>query len=109
MGYSDDLQNPLWQKRRLEILNCANWTCAECGDKSKQLTVHHTHYVKDWHLWEYPNELLICLCKPCHFARQDVEESMKLEMMKRLQKVPLPRLYKVFSHVMDQALKEAAV
>jgi len=43
------------------------------------------------------------------FQRQAVEESLKIEMMKRLQRVPIARLKAVFFGVLDEALKEAGV
>jgi hypothetical protein len=64
--YSDQLKNPQWQKRRLERLQDANWTCAMCGNKEKQLHVHHKRYVKGRMAWEYADIELSVLCNSCH-------------------------------------------
>lgn len=65
-SYWELLQHPLWQKRRLEILNRADWTCEYCGDKTTQLHVHHRFYRKGAKPWEYEDHELQCLCKRCH-------------------------------------------
>jgi 5-methylcytosine-specific restriction endonuclease McrA len=36
-AYSDQYKSPLWQKKRLEIMNRDKFTCQECGEKEKQL------------------------------------------------------------------------
>lgn len=107
MSYHEELQHPLWQKRRLEILQDANWKCQECDTASDMLTVHHSHYIKGLKPWEYPAELLLCLCAPCHLERQKLEESLKIELMKRLKSVPYQRLKRMFWEVMIEALNES--
>lgn len=109
MPYSEDLRNPLWQKRRLEILQASNWKCCECGSALNTLEIHHSHYLRNAKPWEHPDELLICLCSDCHLARQNVEDSIKIEMMKRLHRVPLERLKKLFWAIMQSAMKEAGL
>jgi len=106
LSYFDDLKHPLWQKRRLEVFNSENWKCQECQSTTKQLTVHHSIYVNKWHLWEYPDELLLSLCEDCHLERQNVEESLRIELMKRLKRVPLKRLKIIFWRVMKDAMGE---
>lgn len=66
MGYADLLRDPRWQKRRLEILEQASFTCQDCGAKDKELHVHHLVYRKGWKPWEYPDDVLLVLCKDCH-------------------------------------------
>jgi len=62
--------------------------------------------VKEWRLWEYPDELLHALCADCHVERQQIEDSLKLELMKRLKSVPIKRLKKILWRVMEDAMKE---
>lgn len=62
--YSAKLKSPLWQRRRLEILNRDDFTCCKCGDKETELHVHHLKYTGEPH--EAPNEDLETLCKHCH-------------------------------------------
>lgn len=66
MDYKEQIKNPLWQRRRLEILNRDNFTCQICGCKDKTLHVHHTAYIKGKMIWEYPDRMLITMCEDCH-------------------------------------------
>lgn len=65
MTYAEKLQDPRWQKLRLEILNRDNWSCRYCGDTSVTLHVHHRHYFGN-NPWDTPPECLDTLCKDCH-------------------------------------------
>lgn len=68
-NYSEQLKDPRWQKKRLEILNRDNFTCQVCGsglDGGKPLNVHHLSYKANLLPWEYPESLLITLCEECH-------------------------------------------
>lgn len=69
-SYSEKLQNPLWQRKRLEIFDRDNWTCQQCGDKTTQLEIHHTSYWSQFEPWEYPNDMLITVCHRCHGTEQ---------------------------------------
>src|SRR4051812_23244088 len=106
MTYQEQLRDPRWQKRRLEIIASANWMCEQCDSKEKTLTVHHSHYLKDTMAWDYPGSLLHCLCESCHIERQNAEESLKIEMMKVLRFIPTTRVKVVFWRVMSEALAE---
>jgi hypothetical protein len=66
LSYKEQLQHPLWQRKRLEILERDNFKCRMCGDDESQLQVHHVIYMKDAHVWEYNNSLLLTLCNQCH-------------------------------------------
>jgi len=66
MSYADQLRDPRWQKRRLEVLERANWTCERCSDTENTLHVHHGYYERGLAPWEYPHETLYCLCETCH-------------------------------------------
>lgn len=68
--YSEKLKDPRWQRRRLEIMQRDSWRCRKCGDGSTSLNVHHDHYINGLEPWEYPADLLITLCEPCH-EKQD--------------------------------------
>lgn len=68
MTYSEQLKHPLWQRKRLEVLNAANFQCGCCGDKEKTLHVHHKQYVKGRLPWEYEASDLEVLCVDCHEA-----------------------------------------
>ncbi len=64
--YSDKLDHPKWQKRRLEVLEYARWRCQLCGDTETQLHCHHSYYQRNFEPWEYPEGSIIALCKNCH-------------------------------------------
>lgn len=65
-SYSDKLKDVRWQKKRLQIMAKQEWTCQNCGDTQSPLHVHHTEYKAGLEPWEYPEEMLICLCESCH-------------------------------------------
>lgn len=71
MTYREKLLDPRWQRKRLEILNRANFSCELCGDASKTLHVHHGYYERGLEPWDYENETLRCLCDSCHEKAQD--------------------------------------
>jgi hypothetical protein len=58
--------DPRWQKLRLEVLEKWDFSCACCGNKKKELHVHHIQYKKNSKIWEYENFELIALCSQCH-------------------------------------------
>lgn len=64
--YSESLKHPMWQRKRLEILNRDGFKCMACGATDKTLHVHHLMYVKGREPWNYPNSSLVTLCEDCH-------------------------------------------
>lgn len=60
------LKSPLWQKKRLEILERDKFTCQSCFDTENELHVHHIYYLKDKKPHEYEEYFLLTLCKDCH-------------------------------------------
>jgi hypothetical protein len=64
--YWKKLQDPRWQRKRLEILNRADFTCEHCSAKTETLHVHHNIYHKGRNPWEYDGKELSCLCDSCH-------------------------------------------
>lgn len=76
MTYKEKLEDPRWQKKRLEILNRDNWVCQCCGEKEIRLDVHHYIYkAKD--PWDEKNYHLITLCKECHFVATELDKLSK--------------------------------
>lgn len=65
-SYYELLKHPLWQKKRLEIMERDRFACIECGAKDQTLTVHHKHYKKGCKPWEYDDTILVTLCDSCH-------------------------------------------
>jgi 5-methylcytosine-specific restriction endonuclease McrA len=66
MAYSDDLKNPKWQKKRLEIMERDQFQCKCCLSKDKELTVHHKEYISGRKPWEYEDKVFITMCIECH-------------------------------------------
>ena len=64
--YSELLRSPLWQKKRLEIMQRDDFACQHCGSEDNELQVHHLVYHKGAKPWEYDNSELITLCSHCH-------------------------------------------
>lgn len=64
--YTEELKSPLWQKKRLEIMQRDKFTCQHCGRKDKSLHIHHLIYHKGLKPYEYQDEELITLCDRCH-------------------------------------------
>ncbi len=64
--YSEKLRDPRWQKRRLEIFERDKFTCSFCGDKERELHVHHKIYHKKTDPWDYSDRDLCTLCDECH-------------------------------------------
>jgi len=73
--YSEKLKSPFWQKKRLEVLQRAEWTCEMCGETEATLHVHHKQYIKGREPWEYESEQLSVLCEVCH-DRQHKEDDL---------------------------------
>jgi hypothetical protein len=65
--YKEQLLDPRWQRRRLEILERDGFACRMCGSQDKTLHVHHVAYAPDRSPpWETVSEMLITLCAGCH-------------------------------------------
>lgn len=66
MSYADLLKDPRWQRKRLEVLEAADWTCSHCAETSRTLHVHHMRYIGGKAPWEYDPADLAVLCDSCH-------------------------------------------
>lgn len=60
MSYQTDLQDPKWQRKRLEIFDRDGFQCIHCGATDRTLTVHHRSY--HGKPWECPDIDLETLC-----------------------------------------------
>lgn len=66
MSYTERLLDPLWQKKRVVILQRDNFTCQYCGDKTQTLHIHHLCYNPNYLPWDVNDDALITICKDCH-------------------------------------------
>lgn len=82
MDYSEQLKSPLWQRKRLKIMERDNFQCKVCDSKSKQLTVHHFQYKSKAMAWEYENSMLITLCHDCHKKAHEIQELFNVDFVK---------------------------
>lgn len=80
LSYYDYFKHPEWQKKRLKIMELANFECESCGAKDITLHVHHKYYEKGRKPWEYPDESLHCLCEDCHKEIQDIQVEMSRQI-----------------------------
>lgn len=86
-SYSEQLKDPRWQKKRLEIMSRDNFRCFLCEDSSSTLHVHHKKYIKGKQPWDYVDDNYITLCEKCHELGHimDVAEfESKLEMEREI-------------------------
>lgn len=76
MTYSEKLQDPRWQKKRLQVMNRDQWACVHCNQSENTLTVHHCRYSGE--PWDIDDQFLMTLCMDCHKTRQEAENDAKL-------------------------------
>ena len=74
--YTEAIKNPLWQKKRLQILSRDNFTCQICGHDDKTLHVHHLYYESGMNPWEYPEDAMITLCEDCHKSEHESKKNI---------------------------------
>lgn len=80
LSYSEKLKDPRWQKKRLEILQRADFKCEDCGASDKTLHVHHGYYERGHDPWEYNEASLHCLCEECHESAQEALRDIHWEV-----------------------------
>lgn len=66
LTYADQLKDPRWQRRRLEIMQRDEFRCQVCMATEFTLHVHHKYYTKGRKPWEYEDHELVTLCVHCH-------------------------------------------
>lgn len=76
MTYQEQLQHPLWQKKRLQIMEKNDFKCSECGAGQKTLHIHHGYYARGRKVWDYEDETLHCLCDECHSKYGNIAEKI---------------------------------
>lgn len=80
--YIEKLKDPLWQKKRLKIMEMANWKCEQCGNNEKSLQIHHGYYEKNYDPWDYDDHTLHCLCEDCHIFAEWSKRDLQFEIAK---------------------------
>jgi len=97
--YQKKLLDPRWQKKRLEILEAANWKCEWCSSSTQTLHVHHGYYRKGADPWDYADEYFHTLCHRCH----EKAEYERGEIYRVIAMVPPSRLYDLLPTVITFA------
>src|SRR5689334_21019727 len=82
MSYRQQLRDPRWITRSVQLKEEAGWRCEHCKrpQGEVELQIHHTFYDGELYLWEYPRCLLICLCDEHHQERQAVERTIYINV-----------------------------
>lgn len=83
MTYGEQLKHPNWQRKRLEVLQAAEFRCQACYDGESTLHVHHKHYVKGRMAWEYDAKELAALCESCH-EEEHAQAALRSNILARL-------------------------
>lgn len=78
MNFYEQYKHPLWQKRRLERLKEAWFSCEQCNADDKELHVHHVFYRKGAKIWEYGDDELRVLCSSCHEEEHAAKDRLNL-------------------------------
>lgn len=97
--YRQLLLDPQWQRRRLEVLQAADFRCSRCRSQKANLQVHHRRYIAGRKPWEYPDEQLVVLCDGCHELQHlpapsadDLNRERRIDLLnKRLASTADPR------------------
>lgn len=76
-SFAEQYRHPQWQRRRLERLQAADYSCERCGDTETTLHVHHKRYVKGRMVWEYADDELGVLCEPCHEEEHRIDAELR--------------------------------
>ena len=100
MDYKEQIKDPRWQRRRLEILSRDNFACQICGDTDNTLHVHHLAYEQNKKIWEYDDWQLILLCEKCHEDEHKNALNDILETIRSLQKMGIT-LFEISSLLWD--------
>lgn len=66
LSYREQMNHPLWIKKKSEILQRDNFSCRICGTQLHRLEVHHLCYFPDLLAWEYDSELIVSVCGKHH-------------------------------------------
>lgn len=81
LAYWQKLQDPRWQKKRLEVFDRDGFACRSCNSKTDTLQVHHLYYISKREPWEYPLGAFKTLCVDCHKAILSGDQSENWEFL----------------------------
>lgn len=90
LTYKQQLLTSNWLKRKSEIMTRDNFVCSHClcDNFETRLEVHHVVYMKGKSAWEYPDHLLITLCRECHEEEHENKDIFAIEyIMSKVRKL----------------------
>lgn len=106
MTYREQLRDPRWQRKRLEVLQRDNFCCVACKRGDKTLEVHHVIYTRYSKIWEYSMECYQTFCSDCHETRQDLADNAANALKLALKHIPTERMAEVGQWLATRALEE---
>jgi hypothetical protein len=77
-AYWEKLRDPRWQRKRLEAMEAAEFSCEMCCDDKSTLNVHHKAYFKGREPGDYDVDQLCVLCEACHEDYHSGEDVLSL-------------------------------
>lgn len=78
----EDYKKRPWKNLRLKIFKRDSFKCTHCESK-KEIQCHHTYYINNRKLWDYPLDCFRTLCKDCH---EDYHKKVTLTSLIRPEK-----------------------
>lgn len=103
MTYAEKLRHPLWQKKRLHILERDGWKCRSCGTGEKNLQVHHVIYSRI-DPWQYDDAVLQTLCEDCHKERQELSDKAADSLRIAIMDIATERMEKIARRLIKEAM-----
>lgn len=85
MKYKKQLTTSAWMRKKYDILSRDNFVCSQClcDNAETKIEVHHIAYFPNRKAWEYPDYLLVTLCRNCHQKEHDDENIYKPKKIKQ--------------------------
>ena len=85
LDYSEQLKTSAWMRKKYEVMSRDNFVCSSClaDNFEKRLEVHHVTYIAGRLAWEYPDYLLVTLCRDCHQKEHDEKNTTKPNKIKK--------------------------
>ena len=100
-SYVEKLRDPRWQRKRLEVMQAADFKCQDCGTADKTLNVHHSAYEAGREPWEYTVGLR-CVCEDCHLMRQETENRVAFLIKSAFSQMDLDEVVKLANELYDR-------
>ena len=80
--YAKLLEDPRFQKKRLEVFQRDKWKCQWCFTGSETLHLHHAYYEYGLDPWDYDTATLHTVGKCCHDLADELRKDLHRETAK---------------------------